>query len=706
MNRKEIEKTPPILAKCKNGKRVSAQIVGKTLVLNRYEHSQLIARHCIQTNGKYETYYADSNQWLGYNIVSAFGYDRWYTSRDLARNFDLRYRDVPLIKDWLDKVDHRRDIAWDPDERAQIYHEIEQMEYDANRTAREKAEERRIQRVKDKMATIPIVSKRIDKWIDKTAWNSMNFAIKDPDTGLFSCSQCGHESPRAEFGKGTTGDMVKCPNCHRKVMIMPRRKSIDERTRFAVLEPVNDKYSVMRYFRAERIIKPAKKKEIHLSEDIRVLLNKQPNDYGCEIYYYQDWTDEPVPAKPNPAFFDRHNPMNMRMGYCYLYDGGIAESLENTIYEPWSRLFTEWSAAGLKLQYNCMMCGCRNSGYVGMMEMLYRGRFNKLLYEQSDRISPWDAHYYGHLHPDTSKTIEEVFGLSDKQRINRLRDLDGDSNTLLWLQYEDSHHQKISQKTLKWLLDNQVYPYDLNWMKVRFTPEQIMNYVTRQQAESYPGMTVHSVISQYEDYMDMCKKLKKDTSDPMVYRPKELKRRHNEAVLEIEANNARLEAEEWSRKYPEVEKVLKEIKPKLEYKNDDYEIIVPQKTVDIVLEGRYLHHCVASSDRYFDRIKSHETYICFLRKVKEPDTPFYTIEVEPDGTIRQHRGAMDEEPELDKVKPFLRDWQQAIKKRMKAEDKAHAKLSAIKREENIEELKRTNNTRVLKGLMEDFMAAV
>ena len=233
-----------------------------------------------------------------------------------------------------------------------------------------------------------------------------------------------------------------------------------------------------------------------------------------------------------------------------------------------------------------------------------------------------------------------------------------------------------------------------------------MNYVTRQQAESYPEMSAHSVISQYEDYMDMCKKLKKDTSDPMVYRPKELKRRHNEAVLEIEANSARLEAEEWSRKYPEVEKVLKEIKPKLEYKNDDYEIIVPQKTVDIVLEGRYLHHCVASSDRYFDRIKSHETYICFLRKVKEPDTPFYTIEVEPDGTIRQHRGAMDEEPELDKVKPFLRDWQQAIKKRMKAEDKAHAKLSAIKREENIEELKRNNNTRVLKGLMEDFMAAV
>lgn len=705
MNRKEIEKASPIVARCKHSKRVTAQLVDKTLVLNKYESSILIARHCIQPNGRYETYYPGDG-WCSYNILSAFGYDQWYQTKDLERNFNLRYRDIGLVQNWIKDSGFTRHTIWDPDEKAQLFHEIEQIEFDANRSAREKAEERRIQRVKDKMATIPIVPKRIDKWIDKTAWNGMDFAIKDDENGLFSCSRCGCEALRSNFGKGVTGDMVKCPHCHRKVMIMPRRKKIDDHTSFAVIEPVNDKYSVMRYFRAERIIKPKKKKEIHLREDVRTLLLKQPNDYGCEIYYYQDWTEEPVPARPNPAFFDRHNPLNRRMGFSYLYDGGIIEALENTIYEPWSRLFSEWSAAGLKLQYNCMMCGCKNRGYVGMMEMLYRGRFHKLFCEQSDRISPWDGRYYGSLNPDTGKTIEEVFNIGDKQRINRLRDIDGDSNTLIWLQYEESHRLKISQKALKWLLNNKVYPRELTWMKIRFSPEQMMNYITRQQAESYPGMAAHSVISQYEDYMDMCNKLSKDTSDPMVYRPKELKRRHDEAVLEMEANSARIEAEEWSRKYPEVEKVLKEIKPKLEYKNDDYEIIVPQKTVDIVLEGRYLHHCVASSDRYFDRIKSHETYICFLRKNEEPDTPFYTIEVEPDGTIRQHRGAMDEEPELDKVKPFLRDWQQAIKKRMKAEDKAHAKLSAIKREENIEELKRNNNTRVLNGLMEDFMAAV
>ena len=92
--------------------------------------------------------------------------------------------------------------------------------------------------------------------------------------------------------------------------------------------------------------------------------------------------------------------------------------------------------------------------------------------------------------------------------------------------------------------------------------------------------------------------------------------------------------------------------------------------------------------------------------MKEPDTPFYTIEVEPGGTIRQHRGMFDEEPDLDKVKPFLREWQQEIRKRMRKEDHDREAVSKEKREMNLEELRKANNTRVLQGLMEDFMEAV
>ena len=42
---------------------------------------------------------------------------------------------------------------------------------------------------------------------------------------------------------------------------------------------------------------------------------------------------------------------------------------------------------------------------------------------------------------------------------------------------------------------------------------------------------------------------------------------------------------------------------------------------------------------------------------------------------------------------------------MSKKDHEYAAASAVKRQENIEELRAKNNTKVLQGLMEDFMEA-
>ncbi len=90
---------------------------------------------------------------------------------------------------------------------------------------------------------------------------------------------------------------------------------------------------------------------------------------------------------------------------------------------------------------------------------------------------------------------------------------------------------------------------------------------------------------------------------------------------------------------------------------------------------------------------------------KAPGIPFYTIEVEPGGTIRQHRSYYDEEPGIEEIRVFLKEWQKAIRKRLTEEDKKLAKISKIKREANIAELEEKKNTRVLQGLVEDFLEA-
>lgn len=67
---------------------------------------------------------------------------------------------------------------------------------------------------------------------------------------------------------------------------------------------------------------------------------------------------------------------------------------------------------------------------------------------------------------------------------------------------------------------------------------------------------------------------------------------------------------------------------------------------------------------------------------------------------------MNEEPDIEKIRGFLRQWQKEIKKRLNEEDRRLAHISAQKRQQNINELREKNNIRVLKGLEEDFMEAI
>jgi len=103
----------------------------------------------------------------------------------------------------------------------------------------------------------------------------------------------------------------------------------------------------------------------------------------------------------------------------------------------------------------------------------------------------------------------------------------------------------------------------------------------------------------------------------------------------------------------------------------------------ILLEGDKLHHCISNADRYWDRMEQRESYILFLRKVSAPNKPYYTIEVEPDGTVRQIRSYYDRQKpnEIKAARIFLQAWQKVVAKRLNDEDRMLAKTSKALREQ-------------------------
>lgn len=226
------------------------------------------------------------------------------------------------------------------------------------------------------------------------------------------------------------------------------------------------------------------------------------------------------------------------------------------------------------------------------------------------------------------------------------------------------------------------------------------------------------------DYLDMAK-LTESIKTVSVF-PSNLKAAHDSFLIAANYAKEKKNLEELKRKavataapiikkFPKVEKIYKSIKNKYSYSNDKYTIIVPDGITDIVLDGMLLGHCTYRTDRYYDRISTNESYIVFLRKTSDTEMPWYTLEIEPGGTIRQKRTTGDNQFEdLDEAMPFLLEWQSVVAGRLNKSDRIKAQKSKVLRIEGFEELRRTKKkinygelqgTLLVEALEKDLMEA-
>lgn len=268
--------------------------------------------------------------------------------------------------------------------------------------------------------------------------------------------------------------------------------------------------------------------------------------------------------------------------------------------------------------------------------------------------------------------------------------------------------------------------------KVNVPPREIVNYLNKVQRNSgggchqCPGVTLREVYNTWFDYIDMAigaGKLK--TINPM---PKDLHAEHNRMIaVKKQMRKTKADwkqeyrkhfkegatyAEGINKKFPKVEKVYASLAEKFSYENDTYAIVVPKTIQEIYAECLYLRLCVVRPGvtRYWERVSRRESYMVFLRKKTSPDQPYYLIEVEPCGTIRQKRSFDDEQyTDIDDAVEFLKEWQAAIQKRMTSYDRKLAKKSKEQREldmKDLHEKKVTVRTGYLTGkLLADVLEA-
>ena len=301
----------------------------------------------------------------------------------------------------------------------------------------------------------------------------------------------------------------------------------------------------------------------------------------------------------------------------------------------------------------------------------------------------------------------------DKARLKRAKTMDFGMTGLNWLRLEKIANTIWPDEMLKDFDREGIGTSMFGFLPTPIHIRKIWNYLKKQSKLSEESL--YQTATTWRDYYNMAEQENWNVDAPQIGWPKNLEDAHMKAILAHKGESIKEQTKKLEKKWPKVNDILPETK-KFEYKHGKYQIIAATCIEDMVREGTALSHCMDHADFYYDRIQKFEAYPFFLRKTSCPDKPWYTLEVESSGNIRQKRTTGDNQnPDLDEAIPFLQEWQKVFRSRMTPEEIEHGILANEQRIKEYEELRKNGNKiwhgklagKLLADVLEaDFMAAV
>lgn len=157
------------------------------------------------------------------------------------------------------------------------------------------------------------------------------------------------------------------------------------------------------------------------------------------------------------------------------------------------------------------------------------------------------------------------------------------------------------------------------------------------------------------DYWSMTKRLGGDLRENLVRWPRDLSAAHDRAMdMKKAKENAALHSLFIQRA---------EVLESLSFTSDGLLIRPCRTETELIREGKDLHHCVAN---YAKQHANGKTAILFIRKVQEPDKPFFTLEFDKKNKmVKQNRGLRNcaRTPEVEAFEKVWLTWVKAERKK-------------------------------------------
>lgn len=512
----------------------------------------------------------------------------------------------------------------------------------------------------DRMKYVPVLPRDLKGFIHREVMPQYifyDYQRKAP--GHAYCTACRHEVRIAAAKHNTSG---LCPRCKKKVTFKcrGRRGRIFDRETVQVLQKAEGNGLVLRIIKVYRSFADSDiPNHFEIWENARQFITlSSSGQCSVDAYYYHYKAGYDL-----TPWCNGYRPVFDRWKYNYtadmsgvLYQRNLSDTLKDT---PWaySQLEAFSGIASFSGVATFLSAYIKRPKIEHLIKMKLYRLVSGIIYGGYSYSALQAINFNG-------ENMRAILGI-DRPYFPLLRELNPSIDQLHLIRQLLQADHKPSTEQIKWFIASKISNADAaKELLAHMSVHKLQRYVEQQFAPEDEAALkrvdyykMNTLITDYHDYLCMCKELQYDVKNSFILFPRELKAAHDSVAKTLKdkrtAEHEKAIAgsfDEWQKRY--------------QYQSKELMMIPPHSAKEIVDEGAALHHCVRL---YVKNVAEKKSVILFVRSVDEPDKSLCTVEVK-DGQVTQARGFDNEEPPA-QITAFIEQWKQRV---LYASDKAAA----------------------------------
>lgn len=512
----------------------------------------------------------------------------------------------------------------------------------------------------ERMKYVPVLPRDLKGFIHREVMPQYifyDYQRKGPERAF--CTACRHEVSIAAAKHNASGT---CPRCKKEITFKcrGRRGRIFDRATVQVLQKAEGNGLVLRIIKVYRSFADSDiPNHFEIWENARQFITlSSSGQCSVDAYYYHFKAGYDL-----TPWCNGYRPVFDRWKYNFtadmsgvLYQRNLSDTLKDT---PWaySQLEAFSGIASFSGVATFLSAYIKRPKIEHLIKMKLYRLVSGIIYGGYSYSALQAINFNG-------ENMRAILGI-DRPYFPLLRELNPSIDQLHLIRQLLQADHKPSTEQIKWFIASKISNADAaKELLAHMSVHKLQRYVEQQFAPEDEAALkrvdyykMNTLITDYHDYLCMCKELQYDVKNSFILFPRELKAAHDSVAKTLKdkrtAEHEKAIAgsfDEWQKRY--------------QYQSKELMMIPPHSAKEIVDEGAALHHCVRL---YVKNVAEKKSVILFVRSVDEPDKSLCTVEVK-DGQVTQARGFDNEEPPA-QITAFIEQWKQRV---LYASDKAAA----------------------------------